>query len=86
MELTITVSDARKTALERRARERGYPDVAEYVEQLIAADLLAAQPFDKILAPIRQGFQEAGASEDELDTLFAEARQEVYEAHQSKNE
>ncbi len=78
MELTITVADETKSALEQRARERGYSDVSKYVERLISTDLLAAKPFDEILAPIRQTFRESGVSEDEFETLFEEAREEVY--------
>ena len=78
MELTITVSDETKLALEQRARERGCSDVSKYVEHLITTDLLAAKSFDEILAPIRHTFQESGVSEDELETLFEETREEVY--------
>jgi len=55
-------------------------------ERLITTDLLAAQSFDEILAPIRQVFQEAHISEEGLDALFEEARQEVYEERKSKRE
>jgi len=79
MELTITVPDDAKVALEQRARERGCRDVTTYVERLITTDLLAAKSFDKILAPIRQTFHASGMSEDEADALFAEARAEVYQ-------
>lgn len=79
MELTITVPDETKPALEQRARERGYNDVSKYVAKLISTDLLAAKPFDEILAPIRKTFQESGMSDDELTTLFEEAREEVYQ-------
>jgi hypothetical protein len=78
MELTITVADETKSALEQRARERGYSDVSRYVERLISTDLLAARPFDEILAPVRKTFKESGASEGELEALFEEAREEVY--------
>src|SRR5947207_122052 len=62
MELTIKVADETKSALEQRARERGYSDVSKYVERLISTDLLAAKSFDEILAPIRQTFQESTVS------------------------
>ena len=78
MELTITVADETKSALEQRARERGYSDVSRYVERLISTDLLAAKPFDEILAPVRKTFKESGASDGELEALFKEAREEVY--------
>lgn len=77
MELLIRVPDEAKMALEQRARERGCSNVATYVERLITTDLLAAQSFDEILGPIRQTFQASGMTEDELTTLFAEAREEV---------
>ena len=84
MELTITVSDETKLALEQRARERGCSDVTKYVERLITTDLLAAKSFDEILAPIRQTFQESGMSEDELEALFEETREEVYQEQKAK--
>lgn len=83
MELTITVPDETKFALEQRARERGY-DVSGYVERLIATDLLAAKSFDEILGPIRKRFQENAMSDDEVETLFAEARAEVYQGRKAQ--
>jgi hypothetical protein len=79
MELIITVPDEAKVALEQRARERGCSDVTTYVERLITTDLLAARSFDEILAPIRETFQASGMSEDEVEALFEEAREEVYQ-------
>lgn len=84
MELTITVSDETKLALEQRARERGCSDVTKYVERLITTDLLAAKTFDEILSPIRQTFQESGIPEDELEALFEETREEVYQEQKAK--
>lgn len=84
MELTITVADETKSALEQRARERGYSDVSKYVERLISTDLLAAKSFDEILAPIRKTFQESGMSDDELETLFEAAREEVYQERKAQ--
>ncbi len=84
MELTITVPDETKSALEQRARDRGYTDVSRYVERLISTDLLAAQSFDGILAPIRKRFQESALSDDEGETLFEEAREEVYQGRKAQ--
>lgn len=83
MELTITVPNEAKVALERRARERGCSDVTTYVERLITTDLLAAKSIDEILAPIRQTFHVSGMSEDEVAALFAEARGEVSQEHKA---
>ena len=79
MELVITVPEEAKDALEQSARERGCHDVTTYVERLITTDLLAVRSFDDILAPIRQTFQASGMSEDEVEALFEEAREEVYQ-------
>lgn len=84
MDLTIKVPDETKAALEQRARERGCSDVSKYVERLITTDLLAARSFDEILAPIRQGFQESPASDEELSTLLKEAREEVSQEQRAK--
>ena len=84
MELTITVPDEAKVALEQRARERGCRDVTTYVERLITTDLLAAKSFDETLAPIRKTFQASEMSEDEGEALFAEAREEVYQERRAK--
>jgi hypothetical protein len=86
MELKITVSEQATADLEQRARERGYSDVNQYVERLIAIDLLAAKSFDEILAPIRRTFQESGMSADDLDALFEEAREEVYQERKAKEQ
>ena len=86
MELMITISDEATSALEQRARERGCSDVNKYVERLIAADLLAVRTFDEILAPIRKTFQESGVSEVDLDALFEEAREEVYQERKARKQ
>jgi hypothetical protein len=39
----------------------------------------ADRTFDEILAPVRQGFQESGLTEEELKKLFEEAREEVWQ-------
>jgi hypothetical protein len=36
--------------------------------------------FDGILTPIREGFAKSGLSDEELDQLFKEAREEVWQA------
>lgn len=86
MQLTITVPEEAKMALEQRARERGFGDIAKYVERLITTDLLAAKSFDEILAPIRKTFQESDMSENELDALFEEAREEAYQERKAKSD
>lgn len=38
--------------------------------------------FDEILAPVRAGFAESGLSEEELESLLEEAREEVWQERQ----
>ena len=75
MSIQVELKPEVEAMLQKRAIDRGC-DVAGYVERLIEKDVLAAQSFDEILAPIRQGFHESGMSADELDTLFEEARED----------
>ncbi len=83
MNIQVELKPEVEAMLHRRALDRGC-DIAGYVERLIEKDVLAAQPFDAILAPIRQGFQESGMSEDELDALFEEARDDAFQTRQAK--
>lgn len=71
-----------KDALEQISRDRGKSS-EELMREMIQAEIQAASSFDEILAPIRQGFKESGLSEAELDGLFEEAREEVYQERQA---
>jgi flagellar biosynthesis/type III secretory pathway protein FliH len=82
LEITGLPPETRK-ALDEKAQHSG-KSAADYVRDLIEADLLASRSFDEILAPMRQGFKESGMSEEELDALFEEAREEGYQERQAK--
>ena len=59
-----------------RAKAAGKP-VEEVTIALIAEGLQPQQPkltFDEILAPFRQEVAESGIKDEELDTLFLQAR------------
>jgi hypothetical protein len=58
----------------------------EYLRTLIEAELLSQQTFAEILAPIREGFRKSGMTEEQLDALFAEARQKVHQEEQTNKE
>jgi site-specific recombinase XerC len=83
MSIRVELKPEVEAMLQKRALARGC-DVAGYVEHLIEKDVLASQPFDEILAPIRQGFQQSEMSDDELETLFEEAREDAFQARQAK--
>ena len=59
-------------------------DVVSYVQQLIDRDI-AAPTLRDILTPIHQEFRASGMSEDELDALIEECREEVWQEKQARN-
>ena len=65
-------------AIDVKAREIG-KSVEEYLRNLIEADVLADKPFSEILELIRQSFDQSGMSEEDLDILFENARETVYQ-------
>lgn len=78
--MTITISlspEAEKKLFERAARSG--QDVAGYIHRLIEKDIQAPASLDDVLAPIRRQFEESGMTEEELDTLVEEAREEAWQ-------
>jgi hypothetical protein len=95
--LTIDLSPETEQKLKERAARSGL-DVGAYARQLIEEGLNGGQKladvssatdtpeatrtFDDILAPIRAGFAKSGLTGEELDRLFQEAREEVWQERQ----
>ena len=82
MTLTINLPKDVGTALEKRAQTSGR-DSAEYVEDLVTKEVNTPS-LDEILAPFRREVEESGMTDDELDTLFTEARKEVFKAKKER--
>ncbi len=80
MTITIDIAPETEEKLQERARKSG-ADVAEYVKGLIDKDLTTPS-LDEILRPLREEFQVSGMTEEELDTLVDEAREEVWQERQ----
>jgi hypothetical protein len=76
MTVTLELEPEVESLLEKRARAEGY-DIKGYVEKLVERDVNRARTFDEILAPFRDAVERSGISDQELDTLFADARREV---------
>ncbi len=88
---TIVVTDIPEELVQRldaRVREHG-GDRAGFIRELLQRVLdgepapQAEPSLDALLAPIRQGFEASGLTDDELDKLFEEAREEVWRAKHS---
>jgi hypothetical protein len=47
---------------------------------------VASRTFDEILAPIREGWQQSGMTEDEITALFQETRDEVRQERRAQKE
>ena len=62
-------------ALEELARENDQT-AEDYARMVLEAKVLAQKPFREILAPVREGFQESGITDDELAVLVEQARED----------
>lgn len=85
MTVTLDLEPEMKSLLEKRARADGC-DIEGYVKKLIEEDVSRKRTFDEILAPFRQAVERSGISDDELDSLFKEARKEVFIAKQEHHQ
>lgn len=81
MMVTLELEPEVESLLATKASANGC-DVNGYVRRLIENDVRRERTFDEILAPFRQAVEESGVSDEELDTLFTEARREVWQAKQ----
>jgi hypothetical protein len=77
MTLTVTLSPETERKLLVRAAQTGQ-DVTVLARELIERGLRGTPTLDEILAPFRQEVAASRLSEDELDALFQEQREEVW--------
>lgn len=83
MDITISIRPEIQEELQQRATDSGQ-DVEAYVERLIEKALSGPQRIDELLAPVRKQVAESGISDDELDALIEEVREEVWQEKQSQ--
>jgi hypothetical protein len=76
MTVTLELGPEVESLLEKRARAEGC-DVKGYVEKLVEKEVNRERTFDEILAPFRDAVERSGIFDEELDTLFAEARRDA---------
>ena len=76
MTVTLELEPEVESLLEKRARAEGC-DVKGFVEKLVEKEVNRKRTFDEILAPFRDAVERSGISDEELGTVFAEARREV---------
>ena len=92
MTIKIELRPDEERELRELARASGR-DVSEYVHQVLTEHLrsgrspeAASKKFDEILAPIREGWQQSGMTEDEITALFEETRDEVRQERRTRKE
>jgi len=85
MTVTLELEPEVESLLEKRAKADGC-EVQDYVKKLITKEVNRQRTFDEILAPFRQAVEKSGVSDDELDALFTEARKEVFQAKQERQQ
>jgi hypothetical protein len=76
MTITISLPPETEQKLKERAIQSGR-DLPGYVHHLIEKDVQSDPTLDEILAPIRLEFETSGMTEEELDTLVDEVRDEI---------
>ena len=76
MTLTLTLTPEIERKLLERATQTGR-EVTVVAQELIERGLATSPTIDEILAPFRREVAASGLSDEELDTLFQEAREEV---------
>lgn len=65
------------TIVEVATRQGTTPEA--YALELIETALLAQRPFEDLVEPIAQSFDDSGMTEDELDDLIERERQAIWE-------
>lgn len=71
------------TIVEDATRQGTTPEA--YALELIETALLARRPFEDIVEPIAQSFDDSGMTEDELDDLIERERQAIWEEKHGVN-
>ena len=91
MTITIDLPPDIEESVKTQAAKDGLP-LEDYVKSLVQdaskrrdrIDSLAEKSFDEILAPFRRNVEESGMSDEELDTLFTEARKQASHARKER--
>jgi hypothetical protein len=83
MTLVVDLEPEVESLLEERAKADGC-DVKAYVRKLIERAVRSARTIDEILEPFRDAVERSGISDEDLDSLFAEARRQVFKEKQER--
>ena len=76
MKIAIDLGPEQERRLAERAARAGQ-DVAAYVHHLIDRGI-GTESLVAILAPVRRNFEESGMTDDDLDALVEEVREDIW--------
>jgi len=92
MTINIELRPEEERDLRERARTSGR-DISEYVHLVLAEHIrsgrrpeTASRSVDEILAPVREGWQQSGMTEEEITALFEQTRDEVRKERRARKE
>jgi hypothetical protein len=80
--LQVPLTPETEATLRQRASEHG-EDVAAYAARLLR-DAVTAPSVNELLAPFRRQVEQSGVTDEELDGLCEELRQDVWQEQQTK--
>ena len=83
MSLVVDLGPEQEARLKERAARQGLA-AAEYARMVIERDLQPQPTLAEILGPFRTQVEERGVTDTELDALFEEAREEVFQQKQAE--
>jgi hypothetical protein len=99
MTFSITLPPETEQKVRQRAAQAGQT-VEGYIRQLVEREILgpngsqvpeagtapAGKTFDEIFAPLRKEVEESGITDEELDSLLEQAREEVWQEKKAKQD
>ncbi len=77
MSVVLELEPEVEDALKKKATLSGFP-MDSYIKNLIERDISPRPTLDEILAPFRREVEASGLTDDDLDALVEEAREEIY--------
>jgi truncated hemoglobin YjbI len=91
MTITLELEPEVEITAAEQAAEEGLP-LTEYVEEVVKQAVLhrkkvkkiSEKPFDEILKPFRDEVETSGLNDDELESLFRQARREASQARRNR--
>ena len=84
MDVTISIPPSLAGKLLERAQSSGCA-TEDYITRLIEKDV-SRKSLRDIFAPVREEIAASGISEDELDSLLQEAREEAFQERKARGE